>query len=286
MLEEERLREETKTHTTLPDLSVATSDDGTGIRYTFSANDQDLFSIKIMPDNNRGYDIESVNRVRGETRRVEIKSMSATWNGTSTVSLSGPQFDDARSAALFAEPALDYWLYVVDQVHTNRPRVFRIHNPARKADAFYVQAQDWDRDCEIKIVSMPTNEASDSELPVTDTGTTVRRSHDPRAACLIIADASVHPIIQRCPVGLLPFAKFPLPAEADCSPEAELAWPSRRVVLLIPSQAANASAFVAAGYIVILLVPDNLDGTWGRLAEAIGVTLGTGETTNGANGTP
>lgn len=90
--------------------------------------------------NQEGYDVSSEDRHRGVRRLIEVKGLQQRWTGDATVTLTGAQFDASRG-----EPPLgcEYWLYVVDGLGTDSPRVHPIPRFAAKVERVYLQAQDW-----------------------------------------------------------------------------------------------------------------------------------------------
>jgi hypothetical protein len=84
----------------------------------------------------RGYDVISGD-AQGGTRYIEVKGLRAAWQGDATVTMTGAQFDDARTKDG------DWWLYVVENLGTDHPNVIPIPNPARGARRFYLSAQHW-----------------------------------------------------------------------------------------------------------------------------------------------
>jgi hypothetical protein len=92
------------------------------------------------PSNQEGYDVSSDDPHRGVRRLIEVKGLQTRWTGDATVTLTGPQFDASR-----AEPptGCEYWLYVVDGLGTDSPRIHPIHRFAAKVERVYLQAEDW-----------------------------------------------------------------------------------------------------------------------------------------------
>ena len=84
------------------------------------------------------YDVESVDPVRGVTRRIEVKGMKGSWIDNASVVLSHAQFSQAWKP----EPNFEYWLYVVDETESDEPRIFPIPWP-RVALEFGFYARNW-----------------------------------------------------------------------------------------------------------------------------------------------
>lgn len=82
-----------------------------------------------MPHTNPGYDIESRDTEGNILRYIEVKSLSGAWDGKFAV-LSKQQFDTAKQ---FGDT---FWLYVVDQAQTDKYKIYRIQNPAQRANHF------------------------------------------------------------------------------------------------------------------------------------------------------
>ena len=97
-------------------------------------------AAEAAPSNQEGYDVTSDDRLRGVTRLIEIKGLLQRWTGDATVTLTGAQFDAARGEP---PPGCEYWLYVVDGLGTDSPRIHPIVRLAAKVDRVYLQAQDW-----------------------------------------------------------------------------------------------------------------------------------------------
>jgi hypothetical protein len=84
---------------------------------------------KEMPHNNPGYDIESRDDSGKVVRYIEVKSMSGQWTDGYAV-LSCRQFKKAYT------DDVPFWLYVVDRAETEKSHIYRIQNPARRANHF------------------------------------------------------------------------------------------------------------------------------------------------------
>jgi hypothetical protein len=116
------------------------------------------------PPNQEGYDVSSDDQLRGVTRRIEVKGLQQRWTGDATVALTGPQFDASRRKP---PDGFEYWLYVVDGLSTDSPRIHPILRPGAKVERVYLQAQDWlsevdqtDRD------RLTDNAVADLEVPI------------------------------------------------------------------------------------------------------------------------
>jgi len=103
------------------------------------------------PHSHRGYDVESLKD--GELVRViEVKSIDGPWDAA-RARLSAAQFDVA------GELGDRYWLYVVENARTT-PRIWRIQNPARRADGF-AYIPDWKRLAESDADAPPPAEQTE-----------------------------------------------------------------------------------------------------------------------------
>lgn len=82
------------------------------------------------PHNFPGYDVESKDIDSEIARYIEVKACSDEWDSQG-VALSDTQFKKAL------ELGDRYWLYVVDRADTKDFHIFRIQNPANKANQFF-----------------------------------------------------------------------------------------------------------------------------------------------------
>lgn len=82
-----------------------------------------------MPHKNPGYDIESRDETGKIVRYIEVKSFSGQWSNTYAV-LTRPQFDRAN---VLGDA---FWLYVVERAESDEFQIYRIQNPALKANHF------------------------------------------------------------------------------------------------------------------------------------------------------
>lgn len=77
---------------------------------------------KRMPANNKGYDIESVDKETGDLKYIEVKGIDGLW-GTRGVGISAPQYQMAL------DKGSSYWLYIVENSRSDSPVVHKIQNP-------------------------------------------------------------------------------------------------------------------------------------------------------------
>jgi hypothetical protein len=87
---------------------------------------------KEMPENNRGYDIES--RASDDDgvieRYIEVKALGDPWDASRGAELTRPEFETAER---FGDR---FWLYVVERADQTDFRIYRVQNPGRLADSF------------------------------------------------------------------------------------------------------------------------------------------------------
>ena len=82
-----------------------------------------------MEHTNKGYDIESYDNNGKLLRFIEVKSKKDNWDDFN-VELSSSQFDFAR------EKGKSFYLYVVDNVFSDSPRIYEINDPANRATGY------------------------------------------------------------------------------------------------------------------------------------------------------
>lgn len=200
-------------------------------------------------DNQRGYDVLSRNPKTGERRFIEVKGVGATWDDDATVRLTRAQFDDGRD---FEGANEDYWLYVVDRLSSDRPRVIAIRNPSRHSAWFYFQAQDWLREAEvIAEIDAPAawRQAEPSPPATAVPSTKVAPTVAPvDGDMLAVTNPLVHPLLAGLGDLSLPAVQFSVFQEDTELGLAELAWPQSRVAVLIPSQRQCEGALRNAGW--------------------------------------
>ena len=83
---------------------------------------------RSMAHLNAGYDV--ISEGEGETRYIEVKGTEAAW-GERGVAMTPTQFFYARENS-----DRDHWLYVVEDVFSQSPRIHKIQNPSEKVDRF------------------------------------------------------------------------------------------------------------------------------------------------------
>jgi hypothetical protein len=102
-----------------------------GVRRVKWSEEADGRIVLVMPPNNPGYDMESRVIEGGDIERyIEVKSLSESW-GADGVGLTATEFERARALGE------RYWLYVVERAKSDAPEIYRIQDPARKANWFF-----------------------------------------------------------------------------------------------------------------------------------------------------
>jgi len=169
------------------------------------------------PKMQKGYDVISTDPKTGAKRRIEVKGTSSSWTDDATVRLSYSQFHDAHD---FEAPNEDYWLYVVDRLGTDRPRVFPIKNPAKSTYWFYLQAQDWADDASTLGSSGVDAEATGPlEDSAEEADTQYLRECIPESLHAVLDSLEGHPS---------PIPQFELEQNGRIL-VVDLAWPEKRV---------------------------------------------------------
>jgi hypothetical protein len=92
-----------------------------------------------LPPLNEGFDMTSLDPVAQVTRRIEVKGID-DWN-VWAVSLTAAQFRHGIREP--DQPGVEYWLYVVDHVNSEKPRVFAFRKAAQRVQRFYFRADAW-----------------------------------------------------------------------------------------------------------------------------------------------
>lgn len=168
------------------------------------------------PKMQKGYDVISTDPRTGAKRRIEIKGASSSWTDDATVRLSYSQFHDAHD---FEAPNEDYWLYVVDRLGTDQPRVFPIKNPGKSTYWFYLQAQDWADDVSALEPSDADAQATNEGADAADDDVEYLRECVPESLHAIIDALHGHPA---------PIPQFELDDDGQIL-VIDIAWPSKRV---------------------------------------------------------
>jgi hypothetical protein len=169
------------------------------------------------PKMQRGFDVVSTNPVTGAKRRIEVKGLSRSWTDDATVRLSRAQFHDALDYEGVAD---DYWLYVVDRLASDNPRVFVIQNPAKSTYWFYLQAQDWAEDASTAATEVPT-------LISSETSHSSDQSRDDKAFLRECVPDSLHVVIDSLGDHPTPLTQFEI-EHGNSILIVDLAWPTKR----------------------------------------------------------
>jgi hypothetical protein len=92
---------------------------------------RDAIEMDAIQANNKGFDVKSVdNNNLADIRYIEVKATSGLWDSENPAQMHKKQFEMAQ------EYGENYWLYVVEQVESADPKIYRIQNPANRVDAF------------------------------------------------------------------------------------------------------------------------------------------------------
>jgi hypothetical protein len=89
----------------------------------------------VMPPNNPGYDIKSVDQ-NGHVRYIEVKSLTNAWDSQSPAQMTRTEFRLAK------ELGNSYWLYVVELVEKEECKIYRIQDPGNKV-GYYLFDHGW-----------------------------------------------------------------------------------------------------------------------------------------------
>ncbi|MBC8503891.1 MAG: DUF3883 domain-containing protein [Chloroflexi bacterium] len=92
---------------------------------------RDAEDMEETQKNFEGFDVRSVDRNDPSViRYIEVKSTSGLWDSANPAQMHKAQFETAQ------ERGESYWLYVVEQVESDDPKIHRIKNPANRVDVF------------------------------------------------------------------------------------------------------------------------------------------------------
>jgi hypothetical protein len=104
--------------------------DQTGVERVLDSERSDGRVPDLKPHKHPGYDIESRDATGPIVRYIEVKSLSGAW-GPLGVGLTRVEFEKAR------EMGGCYWLYVVERATQEDYQIYRIQDPAGKANQFF-----------------------------------------------------------------------------------------------------------------------------------------------------
>jgi len=205
---------------------------------------------KMMPINHPGYDIESINRDTGEVRYIEVKGQQSNW-GARGVGLTHTQFKTAL------EKGRSYWLYVVENVESDNPNVFRINDPAHRATEYRFDSN-W------------------SQLAVSDEATEAISTVDINVLVEALTgyteDKICKEIILHCFRSdlTLPEVGYELASdEGEVLGEIELAWPNELIAIALPGQEEAAMQFRANNWQIFYISDIEDESLRGTLFESI-----------------
>ncbi len=98
-------------------------------------SDRAPIDMETVQVHHPGYDIKSIDKL-GRVRYVEVKTFSGIWDSQNPAQMTKTEFETAR------ELGDSYWLYVVEQVETDKVKIYPIRNPANRAD-YYLFDYGW-----------------------------------------------------------------------------------------------------------------------------------------------
>ena len=85
-----------------------------------------------------GFDVKSVNEQNPrEVRYIEVKSTSGVWDSQNPAQMTKTEFETAK------EYGESFWLYIVEQVESDNPKLYCIQNPANQAN-YYLFDHGWE----------------------------------------------------------------------------------------------------------------------------------------------
>lgn len=113
-------------------------------------------SLKQAPQTHRGFDLFEENEAGEPVRWVEVKSMTTTMDFR-PATISRSQFQAAT------EQGHRYWLYVVENADSDRPRIVRIQDPAGNAKNFTFD-RGWRGIAKMTTIDTTTGEIVEEDL--------------------------------------------------------------------------------------------------------------------------
>jgi hypothetical protein len=132
--------------------------DEAGIRHVCDYETSQLRFPNVMPHENPGFDIKSLDEDGFIVRYIEVKSCSGEWD-CDGVAMSKTQFEDAQTHGEV------HWLYVVEKATSQDFRIFRIQDPARRVTEFIFD-DGWQAITETEVSSTDDNDSSDAGIIV------------------------------------------------------------------------------------------------------------------------
>lgn len=95
------------------------------------SQDREPIDMETIRVNNPGFDVKSVNnKDPNQVRYIEVKSTRGIWDSQNPAQLTKTEFE------LAVEYGENYWLYFVEQVESDNPRLYCIQNPAQRVNYF------------------------------------------------------------------------------------------------------------------------------------------------------
>ena len=92
---------------------------------------RDAVDMETIKPNYPGFDIKSVDLENPtDIRYIEVKATAGLWDSTNPAQMHQAQFIEGQ------ERGDSYWLYVVEQVESDDPKLYCIQNPANRVDTF------------------------------------------------------------------------------------------------------------------------------------------------------
>ena len=108
--------------------------DGKGVDFVLKfENEQgrDAIDMETEQINHPGFDVKSIDPQNPRNiRYIEVKSTAGLWDSANPAQIHKTQFETAQ------ERGDSYWLYVVEQVESDNPKIYCIQNPANRVDTF------------------------------------------------------------------------------------------------------------------------------------------------------
>jgi hypothetical protein len=92
---------------------------------------RDATDMETVERNFKGFDVKSVDKQNpSEVRYIEVKSTSGIWDSENPAQMHKTQFETAQ------EYGESFWLYVVQEVESDEPKLYCVQNPANQVDIF------------------------------------------------------------------------------------------------------------------------------------------------------
>jgi hypothetical protein len=181
--------------------------------------------------NHPGYDIESIDKDGQKIRFIEVKGIDGPWDGWD-VGLSAAQYKFAR------ENGKSYWLYIVEEVFSENPRIYRIQDPAGLITDYRFD-HGWSQLSESEPL------ATFSDKPLLAEIVAQLKSYTQDETCKNLIDLCFE---NNYPI---PDVGFELANNiGETIGEAELAWKDRKLAILTESYRRHESAFRNQGWTV------------------------------------